>query len=468
VSHKTTWYLKNKFQQIFQLLIVLLFCSSAKAQAPADTLIQMKGAIQLAVQRYHLLKSKQYEAEADTIYIDVVKYSKLPSIDASYQAGLGTANNLTGIFYPNGILPMTGPPSSSNNYSPATGSAASVLLNWQAGTFGQRNAQINVSVAEANTKKAEYQQALFQHKINVISAYLDLLVAYDFVNIHQHNIERVQANLKQSRVLVNSGIKPGIDSALFQSELSKAKIDLLNAQRQLQVYQLQLSQLIVIDALPVPKDTAFLQNLPVTVVTADSSFTNTPIIQSGQSQLELSRSKELLLKKSYLPKLNVWGTGFARVSGFQPNGDVKTWDGLGLNRFNYGAGVQLVFPIMKYGEVKKQLMQQNFLSNAAQEKIEESKSMLTTQQRIAKITFSNSIAIAKETQQQLKSGQYAFNAMQIRYNTGLVNFADLIQAQYNLLKAELDSKKSYWDAWKALLLQAAVKGDENTFLNAIQ
>jgi outer membrane protein len=113
-------------------------------------------------------------------------------------------------------------------------------------------------------------------------------------------------------------------------------------------------------------------------------------------------------------------------------------------------------------------MQQNFLSNAAQEKIEESKSMLTTQQRIAKITFSNSIAIAKETQQQLKSGQYAFNAMQIRYNTGLVNFADLIQAQYNLLKAELDSKKSYWDAWKALLLQAAVKGDENTFLNAIQ
>jgi outer membrane protein TolC len=58
--------------------------------------------------------------------------------------------------------------------------------------------------------------------------------------------------------------------------------------------------------------------------------------------------------------------------------------------------------------------------------------------------------------------------MQIRYNTGLVNFSDLIQAQYNLLKAELDMKTAYWDAWKALLLQTAVKGDEKIFLNAIR
>lgn len=461
-------YNKNKYLGLFILFFALLFYCTAIAQAPADTLIQLKTVIRLAGQRHHLLKSKQYEAEAATKYIDVVKYSKLPSVDASYQAGLGTANNLTGIFYPSGILPMTGPPSTGNNYSPATGSAASVLLNWQAITFGQRDAQINVSIADANTKKSELRQALFQHKINVISTYLDLLLAYDVVNIQQRNIERNQANVKQSRVLVNSGIKPGVDSALFLSELSKAKIDLLNAQRQLQIYQFQLAQLIVTDALPVPQDTIFLQRLPVAVLVKDSSFANSPIIQSGQSQLELSRSKELLLKKSYLPKLNVWGTGFARGSGFQPNGTVKTWDGLGLNRFNYGAGVQLIYPIMKYGEVKKQLLQQNLLSKAAQEIIEESNSVLITQQRIANATFDNSIAVAKETQQQLKSGQYAFNAMQIRYNTGLVNFADLIQTQYNLLKAELDSKRSYWDAWKALLLQAAVKGDENVFLNAIQ
>jgi outer membrane protein len=461
-------FTNTKYQYLFALTIGLFKMLVVHAQTLPDTLIQMKGAVQMAEQRYHLLKSNQYESDAAAKYIAVVKYSKLPSVDASYQAGAGTANNLTGIFYPYGILPVTGPPSTDNNYDPVTGSAASVLLNWQAVTFGQRDAQINVAIAEAKTKKSVFKQAAFQHTINVISAYLDLLLTYDVVHIQRENIERNQANLKQSRVLVNSGIKPGVDTALFLSELSKAKIDLLNSQKQLRVYQLQLAQLIVTDALPVPQDSSFLQRLPVPITSVDSSFANTPIIQSGQSQLELSHSKEMLLRKSYMPKLNVWGTGFARGSGFQANGSEKTWNGLTLNRFNYGAGVQLVFPVMKYGEVKKQLLQQNLLSKAAMENIAESNAILTTQKRIADVTFDNSIAVANETIQQLKSGQYAFNAMQIRYNTGLVNFSDLIQSQYNLLKAELDSKKSYWDAWRALLMQAAVSGDENIFLNAIQ
>jgi hypothetical protein len=36
------------------------------------------------------------------------------------------------------------------------------------------------------------------------------------------------------------------------------------------------------------------------------------------------------------------------------------------------------------------------------------------------------------------------------------------------LKAELDVKKAYWDAWKALLLEAAVNGNENIFLVQIK
>jgi len=428
----------------------------------------MKDAVLLAEQNYHLLKARKYEADAANENVNVVKYSRLPTIDATYQANIATANNLTGMFYPNGILPISGPPSSDNNYSPATGSAASILLNWQAVAFGQRNAQIDVSIAEANSKNLEWKQELFKHKIGVISAYLDVLLSVDITQIQQQNIQRVEANLTQSRTLAVSGIKPGVDTALFLSEVSKAKIDLLNAQRQLQTQQWLLAQLIVVDALPVPTDTNFLNKLPVMVIGNDTSFSNHPLIQYAQSQFELSKSREQLLKKSYLPKLNAWGTGFVRGSGFESNQPIKTWDGLTMDRYNYGAGIQLAFPIMKYGEVKRQLQQQNFLSKASEERLEDSKEILITQQGIANTTFNNSLAIAAETQQQLKSGQYAFTAMQIRYNTGLVNFSDLIQAQYNLLKAELDVKKASWDAWKALLLEAAVKGDENIFLDEIK
>jgi outer membrane protein TolC len=452
------------------LTAALPVCMPLQAQQPDDTLIHLKDAVLLAEQRAPLVQSKRYESEAAVRNIEVTRYNTgMPVIDATYQAGVGTANNLTGIFYPNGILPMSGPPSAENRYSPATGSAASILLNWQAVTFGQKGAQVNVSIAEANSKKSELEQVLFQQTIQVISAYLDLLLAYDVVSIHNHNMERVQANLRQSRVLSTTGIKPGVDTALFLSELSKATVDLLNAQKRLQVYQLLLQQLIVTKNLPVPIDTAFLDQLPLTVVAPDTSFSKVPLIKFGQSQLLVSQSREHLLKRSYLPRVSIWGTGFARGSGFQPdNSTIKTWDGFRLNRFNYGAGLQLVFPIMKYGEVKRQLQQQQLLSKAAQEKIEENKLALTTQQNIAATTFGSSIAIASQTQQQLKTGQYAFKAMQTRYNTGLASFPDLIQAQYNLLKAELDVKTAYWDAWKALLLQAVVKGDEHIFLHEIK
>lgn len=443
----------------------LLFCAATTAQTPADTLVHLHDAVQMAEQRYHLLAAKKYEVAAAVQNVAVTKYSRLPSIDASYQAGFATANNLIGVFYPNGVLPMTGPPSPGNKYDPAASSAASILLNWQAATFGQRNAQIDLSAAAAHTQAAEYTQLVFNHSIGVINKYLDVLLAQDIVGIHLHNMERVQASLRQSRVLASTGIKPGVDTALFLSEISKAKVDWLNAIKLLQTQQWLLAQLIVTNRLPLPADSNFLNRLPMESINQDSSFSNHPTILYAQSQLSLNDAREKLLKKSYLPKLTVWGTTFARGSGFWADGTVKTWDGLGLSRYNYGAGIQLAFPIMKYGEVKRQLQQQAQLTKAAEENILENKTILATQQHIAVTAFQNSLAVAAESAQQRKSGLYAFNAMQTRYNTGLVNFADLVQAQYNLLKAELDVKQAYWDSWKALLLQAAVKGDLTIFLN---
>ncbi len=447
--------------------IVALFLFTKAISQPSDTLIHLKDAVQLAEQRYHLLQASKFEAEAAQQNIALAEYSRKPTFDASYQANIGTANNLTGLFYPGGILPMTGPPSTANIYRPATGSAASLLLNWQAVTFGQRAAQINASIEEAKVSQQQSVQDVFQHKINVISAYLDVLLSYDLLRIQEYNIQRVDTNLKQSRVLSVTGIKPGVDTAFFLSERSKAKIQYLNAKQQLENQQWQLARLIVLDVLPVPVDTTFLSKLPSAASGFDTSFTSHPVIQFAQSQINSSQSKETYLKKSYLPKINVWSTAFARGSGFQADGNIKTGEGLLMNRYNYGAGAQIIFPILKYGEVKHQVQQQNFLSKAAQERLEESKSELTTQMHIANTSFRSSFEVVVESQQSFKSASYAFNATRLRYNTGLMNISDIAQAEYNLLQAELDIKRAYWNVWKAKLLEAAVKGDVNIFLKEI-
>lgn len=449
------------------LTALLLYCTGAAAQQQ-DTLLTLRGAVSLATANYHNLQARKYEAAAAGKEVAVARYGKLPTIEASYQAGLGTANNLIGMFYPGGILPMTGPPSATNQYTPATSTAAGLLLNWQAITFGEQDARIGMAKAEASSRQAVYNNEVLIHSINVISAYLDILFAEDEVLIHRHNIARVQANLRESKVLAGTGVKPGVDSVLFLAELSKARVALTNAQRQLETGQWQLARLLAVDQLPVPADTDFLQSLPTTSFNTDSSLSDHPLIQLAQSELSLNQSKEKLLKRSYLPKLTVWGTGFARGSGFENDGMVKTWDGMGLSRYNYGAGLQLSFPVMKYGEVKRQLRAEALRTQASQERIAEDRSALSSQAHIAAATFASSLAVARETVLQMAAGQKAFNAMQIRYKTGLVSFTDLIQTQYNLLSAELEVKQSCLEAWKALLLQAAVQGDIAVFLHQIK
>lgn len=458
----------HKKLRLYQLLLGLVFSNNTIAQDRTDSLVNLKSAADIADQRHHLLNARRYEVEAATKAVDVTRYIKKPVIDASYQLNMATANNVTGLFYPNGILPISGPPSDKNNFTPVAGSAASVLLNWQAITFGQQNAQIGVSVAEANSKRLGFEQERFKIKIEVISKYLDVLLAFEKLRIQQQNIKRVDVNLHQSKVLSTTGIRPGVDTALFLSELSKAKVEWLNAKQQLETEQWLLAQLIVIDVLPIPADTSLLNTLPAINTNGDVSFATHPYIQFAQSQLDVSKSKEQLLKKSYLPKLTVFGIAFSRGSGIQPDGTIKTFNGFGLTRFNYGTGVQLAFPLMKYGEIKRQLQVQNLLTEAAKETLLESNTQLLAQQRIAAATFSSSLSVVAETNRQLNSAQYAFNAMQTRYSTGLVNLSDVVQVQYNLLQAELDVKTAYWNAWKALLLQAGVKGDLNLFLNEIK
>lgn len=422
----------------------------------------------MAEANYPLLKSKHHETDAAQKGISVSKHTLVPSLDIGYQANLATANNITGMFYPADMIPMTGPVFQNNNYNAAFGSAASLLLNWQPLTFGSRTADVRLATAEASVRSADFQNELFKHKVTVISTYLDVLLAKELLLVRQKNLERTEFDLNQSRVLVAAGLRPGVDTALFQSELSKAKIDLINARKNLQAGQISMSQVLVNDSSFQLTDTLPLNKAPAPIIMSASTRELHPLIVLSQSELDWSRSKEQVLNKNWLPKLNVWATGFARGSGIYPDGTIKTADGLGLSKYNYGLGFQIAFPILKFSETRLQLQQQHFLSQSREDLLNQASLELSKQESISDLNLESALEMVRETPVQFESASYAFNALQIRYNTGLVNFADLIQSQYALVKAETDLKESYWESWKALLYKAAVGGNLNIFLNELK
>jgi outer membrane protein TolC len=419
----------------------------------------------LAETNYPLLKSKALDVQAAQKGIDISKSTIIPSLDASYQLNYATYNNITGMAYPQFLVPISGPPSSSNNMSGVFGSVTSLLLNWQPVTFGQRQSQVDFAKAGLQYANADAQNEIFRHKVKLINAYLDMLTATELIKAYEENLKRTEANFSSVKTLVIAGIKPGVDSALLKSEVSKAKVDLLNIRKNKEEAVIILSQLLATDIPLSIDDSSYFSKLPSVFINADA--TQNPLLSLYKSSVELSKARKNVLSKTSMPTLGAWGTAYARGSGIKYNGTVKATDGLGLQRYNYGLGLQLSVPILQFARVKPQLQQQDFVIKSNEEKLNEISLQIRKQTELADTTLSNALEIVKETPLFYESAAFAYRALQSRYQSGLANFADLMQTQYSLIKAETDNKIAYMSVWKALLYKAAVNGDLNLFLSQV-
>lgn len=460
---KTKYYFNVSYFSKITLIFLLIvgYTTPLFAQQKA----QLQELLRKAEESYPLLKSKILDAQAAQKGISVSKSTLIPSLDASYQVNYATYNNITGMSFPQFLVPISGPPSSDNNFNGVFGSATSLLLNWQPVTFGQRQAQVDYSKANYNSTEADAKNEIFQHKIKVINAYLDALVASELVKVYQKNYARTEANFTAIKSLVVSGIKPGVDTSLFKAEISKAKIDLLNSLKYKQQTLITLSQLTTVDNIAV-NDSSYFSKLPSYTITPDSI--KHPLLALYNSNIALSGAKKKMINRTMLPVLNVWGTTYARGSGIHYNGIVNSTDGLSFQRYNYGIGMQLSVPLLQFGRIRPQLLQQEFVIKSSQEKLNDLTLQLKKQMELADTTFVSSLGIAKENPLFYESANFSYNALLSRYQSGLANYADLIQAQYVLTKAETENKTTYIGVWKALLYKAAVSGDLNLFLSQIK
>jgi hypothetical protein len=68
-------------------ILYVLSCQVARAQSLSDTLVHLTDVLQLAEQRYPLIKAGDWKCRFPK-NTEVVKYSRAPTIDASYQANI--------------------------------------------------------------------------------------------------------------------------------------------------------------------------------------------------------------------------------------------------------------------------------------------------------------------------------------------------------------------------------------------
>src|SRR6185437_2099255 len=262
---------------------------------------------------------------------------------------------------------------------------------WKPITFGERNAEVELARGKLRYGQADENLTLFQQKIYVISAWLNYELLSQLVKVYHDNVDRSVFNLKQAKSVVTSGLKPGTDSSSFSSQYSLARMQLIAFERQQDSAQIVLKELVG-GRLPPGMiiDTALFKMLPVLPL-ADTTSIDHPEIQLQKANVATNELSLKLLKKSIMPRLTLWGTGYGRGSGVGADGSVNSGDGWHFERYNYGAGVQIAFPILEIFRQKSLWKQQELVTAVSRQDLLETELLLGANREMAESALQKAV-----------------------------------------------------------------------------
>lgn len=453
----------TKFICLGLLLIV-------KAGHTQKRIVSIKEVLELVQSGQPQLQAYQEQKKAAGHRVDLAKNTLMPDLTAGYQAGYATYNNITGMSYAGLIMPISGPPSAGNTYDPVPGTALTALFQWTPFTFGQRQAAIEKAVAGFKLAGSYYDNALFRQRYAAIAVYLDLLYYKNLLSSQQSNIDRSRTGLQQSLVLATEGLRPGLDTVQFQSTLAQAEMDRLTTQR---LYQSQALELLRLTGLPGTPDDLELSDTLLTVqlpALPDTAglYSQHPDYKYYEAQVAVSAASLKEIDRAWRPRFDIWANAYARGSGIEANGMIDKAGGWSLTRNNYGAGVQLSFPILQFSKVNIQKKQYGSLLKADELQLAQVSVNLQKQIENAESIYRQNLLIAALAPVQSRAARSAYEGLKLSYESGLVDFTRLTQGQYQLLNAEAMEAGAYLQVWKSLLEIAVSKGNLNSFTNQLK
>jgi outer membrane protein TolC len=463
-----------KILQPLLLLSVLLLAGSAKAQQK----LTLKDAIQQAVTNYGTVKAKANYANASKAGVTQAKRDYLPNLNIGVQQDYGTVNGQNGPLYGFGGLTAasSGPALDHQNWNAAFGALYLTNVNWDFFAFGRSKEKIKTAQAAAIRDNNDLQQEIFQQKIRVSAAYLNLLAAQRLTASYRNNLNRADTFRQVVVSRAKGGLIAGVDSSQANAEISGAKILLTQALDAEQLQAKNLAVLIGTDGHDFVLDTSFIVQVPphIMAATTPDGINNHPLLNFYKSRIDVSDRTAAYYKTFNYPVFSLVGVFQTRGSGFNSGYALDQTaytssyaDGVKPTRSNYLIGVGVTWNLTQPLRISQQVKSQKYISQGLQDEYDQTKLELNAQLNLSNSRIKNALSNYREVPVQIKAASDAWTQKSVLYKNGLSNLVDVTQARYALIRAETDRDIAYNNVWQALLLKAAAEGDFNLFLNEL-
>jgi outer membrane protein TolC len=458
------------------VLPLLILCVVAvprvlRAQAPGQAglpqTLTLDQAIQYATDHYPTVRAALEQVNASTAGVDVARAAYLPRLDSLWQSNRGTANNIFGQVLPQGIIPaISGPVLDTTSSRSVWGSATGALFSWEPLDFGLR--QAGVVSAQAALTQARAGETLTRLDVQnaVAAAFLGVVAVQQAVTAAQADLNRRNVLLQSVQALVANQLRPGADQSRAEAERATAQTRLLQAQHALTIARTTLIRVLGSTAgvVTVTGD-PLLGRLPPADI-GPAAVAMHPLAQVRRANVEQARAQEDVLAKTDYPRVFVQSSVFARGSGANPSGIFDGGaDGLGLDRANWAAGVQILFPnLFDFSSLRARKAAAAAASRANGALYDEALLTITNQQQTAAALLETTRAVAANTPIQLAAAQQSEMQARARYDAGLAAVLEVAEAQSLLAQAEVQDQLARVDVWRALLAAAVAQGDLAPFL----
>lgn len=397
----------------------------------------------------HNITIEQYRlrTEQQTIQLQNSKASRLPDLNASVGENFSFGRGLTA------DNTYTNTNTSSTNFS--VGTSVPIFTGFQIPNQIKLN-QLNLEAATHDLEKAKNDI-----RTQVAQEYVQALYNMEIADVARRQVAIDSAQVARLQALLDAGRASHAEVSQQQATLAQSRLTVTQAENNLQLALLNLSQLLELDTpegftierpeIPEISDNTESLGRADDIFTA--ALTTRPEIQADQLRLQAADRSIKIAQAGLYPTLSFsagLGTNYYTTSGFKH-------DGFGTqlkNNFSQYLGFNLSIPIFNRFQTRNSIRTARL--DRVNQQLQFDQTRKTLYKEIQQACY-NAVAARQKllsSDEARRASQEAFQLVQAKYEQGRATITEFNEAKNNYLRSESDlTQARYEHLYQQALLQ---------------
>ena len=302
-------------------------------------------------------------------------------------------------------------------------------------TLQQMLYDFGVTQNQATIRKLEYegQKSTLSETINTVvyqtkDAYFNLLYSYENKRVAENTVAQYMMFYDQAKAFYEIGLNPKVDVTIAESNLSNAKLQLIQASNAVNLAVAKLNNVMGVPFIEPYDVKERLRYEPVDITlekAVEIARDSRPDLKLAETKVEAAKQTLKLVKKSYFPTLSVEGQLQIGGKNFTSN-------------YGYNIGGYLNFPTINGALIKNEIKEARYLYD------KEIANALDTQNRIFLEIQNAYLTLVEKKNQipvailQVKQAKENYQLSYGRYRVGEADPIELKEAQTTYQTAQLN------------------------------